>query len=305
MVVIGSYDVLARYVQETTLGVIPANPVWGWVDSGVQALKPVNSKSRKEIYALDQRRDPRFSLYMERAFDYEIDYYISDIKFLTYGITSVNSSISIEEFWNPQVGGTQQYYRFLGNQCNEVKIIWKVGEPTEVIQSFFHKDIAQNAFPDTAQVAGASYGVEPSAQPFLFSDTFIQISSAGGSLQNINILSAEVSIKNKIDRKSGYTVGADTVNNLPLGRRETDIQITRMFEDSSQVAEWTNTDSSQGTSQPITLKLPLGPNHSITINNLKWDPLKLDKDVKRDILVYTFTAKGYEPAAGGSAITLA
>jgi hypothetical protein len=304
MTVIGSYDVLTRYVQETTFGVIPSNPVFSWIDSGVQSIKPTTSKSRKELYALDQRRDPRFSLYMERAFDYEIDYYISDIKFLTYGVTSVNNSVSFEEFWNPQVGGTQQYYRYLGSQCNEVQITWKVGEPTEVMQTFFHKDVDQTGFPSTVPLSGVSYGAEPTAQPFLFSDSYIQISSAGGSLQNINILSAKLTIKNKIDRKSGYTVGADTVDNLPLGRRDIDISIERMFEDPSQVTQWTNTDSSQGTSQPITLKLPLGPNHSITLNNLKWDPIKLDKEVSRDILVFTFTAKAYEPSSGGVSITL-
>jgi len=237
---------------------------------------------------------------MERAFDYEVIYYPSDIAFLTYGITSVNNSISIEEYWNPQVAsGNANYWRFTGAQCNEVQIMWKVGQPTEITMKFNHANVPA-LFPDTNQVSGATYPAEPTAVPFLFSDAFITLQSSGGiGYQNVNILDATLTIRNKRDRKAGYTVGQDFVNSIPLGRRETDFSITRMFEDFNQVAQWT---AGQGTA--VQIKLPLGANHSITINNLKWNPIDLEKDVKRDILQYTFTGKGYEPSAGGSALTL-
>mgnify|MGYP001610609737 FL=1 len=300
MPIFGSYDVLTRFVRDTTFGSIPSNPVWAWIDSGVQMMQPTESKSRMEIYSLDQRRDPRFSLYMERAFDYKIRYYPSNISFLTYGITSANTSISIEEYWNPQVGGTAQYYRFLGAQCNEEQITWNVGQPLQVDMTFVHKDVPA-LFPDTNIVAGATNAAEPTAQPFLFSDTFITLQSSGAiGYQNINILSATVTIRNKIDRRSGYSIGQDSVTALPLGRREVDVSITRMFEDLNQVAQWTAT---QGT--PVQIKFPLGSSNTLTINNLKWDPIDLPKDVNRDILVYTFTGKAYEPTAGGASITLA
>lgn len=318
----GSYDVLPRYTIEGTtaggygtssagaFGVIPQNPLFRWIDSAVQSLDPVQTKNSLEVYTLDQRRDPKFLLYMEKRYDYPLAYYPSDITFLSLGLTSVNTSFTIEEFWNPQAGSTanQRYYRFVGCMVDTVDISWRIGRPIEIRTGIAFQKEGPASFPDPNALSGfgvVTYGAEPFEQPFLFSDTSIKMDPIGsgaqtGSFANINILEATLRVENKRDRSSAYTIGADTITQLPLGRRHVEFSITRMFEDQNQVDQFEA--SLQGTNFQI--KFPLGSSHSITVVNAKWDPLRMPKDVDRDLLVYTYSGKGFQPASGGNQITL-
>jgi hypothetical protein len=330
--VFGSYDITPYYAIEGILGTsgnvygtssaggfgfIPYTPTWSFIDSGVQMLDPSLSKNSMEIWSLDGFRDPKFNLYMEKKYDFPITYYPSDINFLSLGITSVNASFAIEEVWNPQAGtaSNKRYYRYVGCMVDELDITWKIGRPIEVKASiFFQKEWYNPAtnlpvFPDTAALSGATYGSEPSAVPFLFSDTPIQIDpldtgAQTGTFSNLNVLAATLKIQNKRDRPNAYALGQTYVTQLPLGRRHIEGTIQRLFEDQDQVDQFEDTlNSQQGTAFEI--KYPLGTVHYIKVLNAKWDPLKTTKDVSRDLLVYTYTFKGYQPAAGGNQLSLA
>lgn len=317
--VYGSYDVLPRYTIEGTtngvwgitsagaFGVIPPSPIFNWIDSGVQSLDPIQTKNPLEVYTLDQRRDPKFLLYMEKRYDYPLTYYPSDINFLTLGVTSVNTSFTIEEFWNPQAGASsnQRFYRFVGCMVDTVDISWRIGRPIDIRMGVMFQAEGPPTFPATTELSGATYGTEPFTQPFLFSDTSIKMDPIGsgsqtGSFTNVNILEATLRIENKRDRPSAYAIGSPIVSQLPLGRRRVEFSITRMFEDQNQVDQFEA--SLQGTNFQI--KFPLGSSHSITVVNAKWDPLRMPKDVDRDLLVYTYSGKGFQPASGGNQITL-
>ncbi len=315
----GSYDVLPRYTIEGTangiwgtssaggFGTIPNSPTFEWIDSGVQSLDPVQTKNSVEVYTLDQRRDPKFLLYMEKRYDYPIAYYPSNIKFLTLGLTSVNTSFAIEEFWNPQAGVTanQRYYRFVGCMVDSVDISWRIGRPIDVRMGIMFKTEGPPTFPDTTTLAGVAYGSEPFTQPFIFSDTPIKMDPVGsgsqtGSFTNLNVLEATLRVENKRDRPSAYAIGSDTVTQHPLGRRRVEFSITRLFEDQNQVDQFEA--SLQGTNFQI--RFPLGTTHYITVVNAKWDPLRMPKDVDRDLLVFTYSGKGYQPSNGGNQINL-
>ncbi len=323
--VYGSYDVLPRYTIEGTtggqfgtssqgaFGVIPLNPTFNWIDSGVQSLDPSQSKNSLEIHALDQRRDPRFLLYMEKKYDYPVVYYPSDITFLTLGLTSVNTSFTVEEFWNPQAGiaANQKYFRYVGCMVDSVDISWKVGRPIEIKMGIMFQKEGPASFPDPNPLSGfgsVTYGTEPTAGPFLFSDTPIKVDpldtgAQTGIFSNLNILNAELKVENHRDRPNAYTIGATTVTQFPLGRRNVSGSITRLFEDFDEVDQFEDSlNNNQGTAFKI--RFPLGFTHHLTVVNAKWDPLRKPKETSRDLLVYTYNFKGFQPVAGGNQILL-
>ncbi len=329
--VFGSYDVLARYALEGVpsssgniygtssaggFGQTPINPIFSWIDSGMQSLDPTLNKNSLEIHTLDQRRDPRFLIYMEKKYDYPISYYPFDIAFLSLGLTSVNTSFTIEEFWNPQAGSAAnaRYYRHQGCMVDTVDLQWRIGRPIDIkmhimfAHEWFVPGTTTPLYPDTVTIPGATYGVEPTAAPFLYSDTPIKIDPLDtgvqtGSVSGFNVLGAQLKVENKRDRPSAYSIGQNFVTQLPLGRRNVSGSITRMFEDQNQIDQFEdNINNQQGTA--FKLRLPLGSTHFIDVVNGKWDPLKPNKDVSRDLLVYTYMFKGFQPTAGGNQVSL-
>lgn len=272
---------------------------------------------------------------MEKTFDYKIKYYIQnsgtispaggqlsqtggyDIYLLTAAIQSINQTWDFEEFWKPQAGvvADQRYYRFLGAKASKVRISWKIGQPIEVDMDFMFREVG-TPFPDTIALPGATYQAEFRGLPYLFSDAAIQLDPLTSVAQqgnfstaavsgNINCLDFELNINNRIDRQSGFTIGDSKVASLPIGRREIDFSVTRLFEDQNQVDQFINGVNNANTQGTIfRIQLPIGTLHSVAINNAKWNPLTIPKDIKRDVLVFRFSGKAQQPMAGGSAITV-
>ena len=338
MPVFGVYDVQAGFVAETagsaSFGAIPSNPFWLWIGE-VQNLDPTMSRNMLQIWSFDQNRDPVAQPYMEKTFDYKIKWYpqnsgvISptagqlaaagayDIYLLTAVAQSVNTTWDFEEFWKPQAGviADQRYYRYLGAKASKARISWKVGQPIEVDMDFMFREV-YTPFPDTITLPGATYQAEFQGLPYLFSDATINFDpltsvgqtgnfSTAGVSGKITCLDFEININNRIDRQSGFTIGDSKVASLPIGRREIDFSMTRLFEDQFQVDQFINGINGANTQGTIfRVQLPIGPGHSITINNAKWNPLTVPKDIKRDVLVFRFTGKAQQPIAGGSALTV-
>ncbi len=302
MVVYGSYDVLPRYVEETVFATIPSNPTFSWIDSATQNLDPTQARNSMWIWGLDQRRDPRYLVYMEKNYDYKVMYYPQDTNFLHYGFDKLTKSISLEETWVPFAGGlSTRYWRFLGLMVNQMRFGWKIGQPVSAEVDMMFADQAAT-FPDSAALAGVSYNAEPvSDRPFIFADNPITWDEGiTGAFTSLNCTDAELRINNKRDRGAGFTIGQYQVNSLPLGRAEFEITVTRLFEDFNQVNDFVaTTNQSQGTR--FAMRFPFGTvaNSYVQVVDAKWDPIRLPKDVKRDVLVYQFTAKGFQPLAGG------
>lgn len=316
MPVFGSYDVAARFARETSFGAFESFPDWHWIGA-VQNLDPTLSRNNLAIYSFDQRRDVRFYPQMHRTYDYRVVYHPQNIEMLTYTIQSVNTTLSFEEDWTPQAGvdADRRFYRFVGCRAARSRISWRVGQPINIETDFMFRDTGgRRDFPDTAAITGATTRTEITEDPFYFNDNYIRIdpiTSVGQtanfadttSTGRINILDAEMTINNRLDRESGFTVGDTRLASLPVGRREIDFRITRLFEDQNQVDQFVKGTGSHGTN--FRMQFPIGPTLTITLANARWNPLTIPKDVRRDVLVFQFTGKAYQPVAGGAAITLA
>lgn len=321
MPVFGSYDVAARFARETSFGAFDTFPKFQWIGA-VQNLDPTLSRNNLAIYSFDQRRDVRFYPQMHRTYDYRVVYHPQDINMLTYTIQSVNTTLAFEEDWTPQAGITadRRFYRFVGCRAARTRISWRVGQPIQIETDFMFRDTGGNVlgvqrdFPDTALISGAIEDSEITQDPFYFNENYIRIdpiSSVGQAVTfadttstgRINVLEAELTINNRLDRESGFTIGDTRLANLPIGRREIDFRITRLFEDQNQVDQFVKGLGSHGTN--FRMRFPFGPDLHLVLHNARWNPLTLPKDVRRDVLVYQYTGKAFQPQAGGTAITLA